>query len=222
MNILLTCHDCERPVELAERPRDGKILCPTCGTLLIVPLPGDTTDQTADVYLTPQTKRCQQCNREVAAAAVICIDFGFNFQSGTKTRKVVRVREVERNWWFGAIPVYFSDVRLRKTTDGAEIVTVTDRLLATTEVDLRQCREIWTDYREGFGAVGWTITLLLCLFCVIPGALWWWWAFSKPNSIVRLPYKKYCVTLYDGWSETTKNDILDTISAMGRLTIVRK
>jgi hypothetical protein len=226
MNIVLTCHDCERLIELTERPKDGKFLCPTCGTLLIVPAPGAAADEPDGVYATPGVKHCPQCKKAMAGDAVICIDCGFNFRSGRRTEKVIRVQEVERSWWYGAIPVYFFDVRLRKTRDGREIVTVTDKLLFmplnTTEIDLRQCREIWTDYREGFGAVGLTIMLLLCLFCLIPGGIWWWWAFNKPNSIVRLPYKKSYVTLYDGWSDTKKNDILDTISAMGGLTIVRK
>jgi hypothetical protein len=231
MSIVLRCHDCDRDIELTQRPSSGKVVCPTCHTMLAVGEPGEGEGEAADaaggVYTTVQVKNCPLCNKETTPAAVLCINCGFNFQTGKQTRKIVRVKTMEREWWWGLIPIYFSIVRLRKTKEGETRLTVTHNLCfipaSTIEIDLRDCQEIWTDYRQGFGALGWAITLVLILLCVLPGLLWWIWAFSKPTYILRLPrINQAPVTLYEGMIETKMQDILDNLVEMGELKIVRK
>jgi hypothetical protein len=227
MTILFRCHDCEREIELAQRPSSGKTVCPSCQAMLVVPQPGEQPDEPGLAYRTVQVKRCPRCNKESKPAAVICIHCGHNFQTGRQTRQIIRVNTMQREWWSGPIPFFFITVRLRKTRDGAALVRVTYNLfyipLTTAEVDLGDCDEIWTDYRAGFGVVGWTITLFLMLLCLLPGIIWWIWAFNKPTYIVRLPrIKEPPLTLYEGMSETTMLDLLDTITELGKLKIVRK
>jgi ribosomal protein S27E len=227
LDIVFRCHDCEREITLPERPANGKIMCPSCRTVLNVPEPGSAAEETGGTYTTAQVKRCPQCNKETTSAAVICIGCGYNFQSGKQTRKVVRVKALERSWWYGPIPLFHKIIQLQKTRTGEALVTVTDHIfcipIGTTEIDLRQCQEIWTDYRQGFGVVGWTITLILFLLCVCPGLWWLVWAFNKPTYILRLPRHKLSeITLYEGMNGDTMRDLLDSIAEMGQLKIVRK
>jgi ribosomal protein L40E len=226
MSINVTCHDCERRIELDERPESGKIKCPTCRSLVAVPEPGETVDKFDKTYALPEVKPCPKCRAEMPPDAKICINCGYNFRTGKQTAQVLNKEQIHRSWMFGAIPVFYTVVDLDQTKKGEQWVATTHHLLGiplgSTEIDLRKCDEIWTDFRQGFGAVGWTIMLLLCLLCVIPGLFWWGLAFGKPNYILRLPHRKSYVTLYEGWNERTMRDILDTLREIKQLEIVRK
>jgi hypothetical protein len=227
LDIVFRCHDCDRQIALPERPANGKITCPSCRAILHVPEPGGVPENPHVAYTTPQVKRCPQCNKETTAEAVLCVGCGYNFQTGQQTRKaVVRVKTMKRTWWYGPIGLFHKNIALRKTTTGATLVTVTTHLtflrVGTTEIDLSDCDEIWTDYRQGFGPMGWSLMVVLLLMCGCPGLVWWLFAWNKPTYIVRLPrYKASPITLYEGMSEDTMRDLLDTIAEVGQLKIVR-
>jgi hypothetical protein len=229
MSIVLRCHDCERRIELPARPEGGKITCPSCRTVLTVPEPGEeeAVDPTT-AYAGPQLKRCPQCEKEMPAEGVLCINCGYNFKTGKVTKKVVRVKSSRHHWWFGPIPFYYVNGRAEKTKQGESLAAVTVHVLGiplgTTQVDLRNCHEIWTDFRSGFGIIGWAIMIGLLLLCLVPGFFWWVWALNKPTYIVRLAHgKNSALTLYEGMSETAMRGVLDALEEMApTLKIVRK
>jgi ribosomal protein L40E len=227
MSITLTCHDCERRIELPERPESGKVYCPSCRTRILVPKEGEAEDEVGDTYALPRVKRCVECDAELPARATLCVNCGYNLRTHRKTERAVRVKEVSHGWAFGAVPLYVVDACLRRSRSGRQEVSLRPQIffipIGTTTIDLRDCDELWIEYRQGFGPVGLTIMLILCLFCVVPGLIWWILAFSKPTYIIRLPVGRGAhVTLYEGSSEATMQEILDTISSMSDLNIIRK
>jgi hypothetical protein len=225
MRITLTCHDCELCFELDERPQSGNIRCPSCRTLLAVPAPGESgrADKT---YAVPQVFRCPKCKREMEEGAKLCINCGYNVQTGKQLTREVRVREVHRSWEFGFVPFFFTGIELDQTRKGGQWLAVTQRVLGiplgTTEIDLRDCKEIWTDFHAGFGIFGWVVFWLLCIPCFLPGWYYYQLAYYKHTYYLRLPYRNSYVTLYKGWSQATMKDILESVCAIRALEVVRK
>lgn len=84
------------------------------------------------------------------------------------------------------------------------------------------------DGPRGFGLIGWTVFLGLflvgLLVGVVPGLIWWYWAFTRPSYAValRVRHGEGLFTLYRTGSDTKMRDIVDTLQELAPLEIERR
>jgi hypothetical protein len=97
MAIQVRC-SCGKQVQAAGEQAGRNVRCPSCQRLLIVP--GEPEEPRG--YGVAQVRQCPGCNREWPLATVVCIDCGYNFETGRKMRTKYnsrgRVIDVGPSW----------------------------------------------------------------------------------------------------------------------------
>ena len=81
MAIRVKC-SCGKQVQAANEQAGRKVRCPSCQAL--VRLPGEREEPAG--YGVEQVRKCPGCKREWPPDAVVCIDCGYNFETGRKMR----------------------------------------------------------------------------------------------------------------------------------------
>jgi hypothetical protein len=123
-------------------------------------------------------------------------------------------------------------LHVARSTKGKVLLTRTWCLLFVPalphRVDLRRYDAVGINTTSGFGLFGWTmligITLVLLPLGIVPGLLWWYWAFTQTNYCLTLENTRSgeSVPLYRSWSDVMMRDIVDTLKDVARLQIVRR
>jgi hypothetical protein len=127
----------------------------------------------------------------------------------------------------------FITLRLLRTGKGKVLLTRVIHLFfipaIRSEFNLQRYEAlVIADAGTGFGPVGWIVllgtTLLLLPFGVVPGLVWWYWAFTRQNFRLDLKPDRRGppVKLYWTPSDPTVRDIADTLQEVAGLRIERR
>jgi ribosomal protein L40E len=121
----------------------------------------------------------------------------------------------------------FATVRVHRTKQGKTLLTKTSYFVfcpaITREVNLKRYAAVVIEHTVGFGPIGIGIMIGLVFLGVIPGLIWWYWAFTKDTFRVFLRGHRRDeeLTLYRGMSLAVVKDITETVQEVGGLSIER-
>lgn len=144
MTIPLSC-PCGQRLRAPDDQAGRQMRCPACRQLLRVP--GEPDD--AGGYAVEQVLKCKGCRREWPVGTVVCVECGYNFETGRKLRTKVQVpdRVIEvGSGWAGTYTRY----RVYRDGRGKPRLGVSRKLLfvplGETTYDLSAYRAVLTDY----------------------------------------------------------------------------
>jgi hypothetical protein len=220
MTLTLKCPDCDRPIEVQDQFSVGNVVCPACRCSVPV--------QALGSYAIHEGKPCPNCQAECEPSAVLCIQCGYDFRTGRRVQKVVRVQPYNFCWMSGLIPLgMYTAGQLQRDEDGFVTLSVTEHYffipLARHELDLKEYPEVHARHFRGFGARGLILLLMLLFLGIIPGLGWIILAFTRDTYAIELPLRKDIqINLYEGLFESKWREILDVLKEYGQTEIVRK
>jgi hypothetical protein len=96
------------------------------------------------------------------------------------------------------------------------------------QTNVRRYQAILIDATRGFSPVGWLVligmTLLLLAVGIIPGLIWWWWAFTHTTFHLSLRGARRSdeFVLYRCWDDYKMRDIIDTLQELASLRVERR
>lgn len=147
MPIELRC-SCGKRVSVADEQAGRKVRCPGCQGILRVP--GDATAD--EGYTTEASRQCPSCRQEWPEDAVVCVNCGYNFETGKKLKTVYELLERTVDvgvTWLGCY-TRFVIFRDRK---GNATLTIAKKFLflpaGTRVIDLRGYDTVLTDVTLG-------------------------------------------------------------------------
>ncbi len=148
MSIELRC-SCGKRLSVDDEQAGRKVRCPACQGMLRVP--GTATEH--DGYGMEASRKCPSCRREWPEDTVVCINCGYNFETGKKMETVYQVldRTVDIGvTWLGCY-TRFVIFRDRK---GYAKLTIAKRFLflpvGTRVIDLKGYDSVLTDVSLGY------------------------------------------------------------------------
>src|SRR5262245_60981996 len=140
MPIDLQC-DCGKRLSVGDYQAGRKVRCPACQELLDVPGEADERG-----YRVEHVNKCPQCKREWPSETVVCVECGYNFQTGKRMRTVHGIKTLELR---GAN----NRATLMRDRHGVVTLTMTTRFLFWTiskqVYRLDDFDAIYTDYSQG-------------------------------------------------------------------------
>ena len=84
-DIEFICPKCQNTLLIEEQDAGERVNCPQCGSEVVVPVAGSGGDQSVSAEEQPVApKRCPNCQQEVEAGAVPCVNCGTNLVTGKK------------------------------------------------------------------------------------------------------------------------------------------
>jgi hypothetical protein len=188
---------CGTQVRALDEMAGRSVRCPACQGL--VRLPGKSAEQAG--YGVEEVRKCPSCKHVWPADAVVCLDCGYNFETGRKMRTRYKVSDHAITvgiTWLG----FYSRYTIFRGKRGQPCLKVIHKILffsaGSATYDLSQYRAAVTNYISGTR--------------------------DDPEFYeVELegPGKK-TVKIYSGANEEKFKELLDVLSQVGRLEIKRK
>lgn len=192
MAIRVQC-SCGRRLLAEDEQAGTQVRCPACQAVVAVPEGGS--------YGVEKVRRCPGCKHEWPVETVVCIDCGYNFDTGRKMR--TKYKLVERTLdvgfaWTGSYWRY----RVFRDGRGRPRLNVTRKMfflpLRNSTYDLSTFRAVLTDFVAGDGENPDVFTLYL----------------DGPG---KRPVRIFCAS-----GEEKMKELLDLVAQAGRLEIRRR
>jgi len=196
MPIKVKC-ECGKRINVLDDHAGRQVRCPSCMSMVAVP--GEADDEAG--YATEQVRKCPGCKREWPVDTALCIDCGYNFETGRKMRTKYNIpdRVVDLGvTWLGCYTRY----SVFRSSQGKPCLSISQKLfflpLGTTTHDLSGYDAILTDFTPGDDEGGDTLHLEL------------------------QGRGKRDVTIFSSSNEQVMKELIDLVSQAGRLEIKRK
>jgi hypothetical protein len=145
MAIEVQC-PCGKRLQADDEQAGRKVRCPACNTVVDVPAPAEPAG-----YAVERVRKCPGCKREWPTDTVVCVECGYNFETGRKMRTKYHIpdRVVEVRGLLGTRTRY----RVSRGVRGKPWLSVSQTLfsipLGTRNYDLSAYRAILTDCAVG-------------------------------------------------------------------------
>ncbi len=199
MAIQVRC-SCGKELRAEDDEAGNSIRCPSCGGKVKVP----DEPEASSGYELVKIRKCPSCSHEWPRDAVVCVDCGYNFETGRKMRTKVKTHDREvvcGHLWLGAYARY----RVFRGKRGQPCLNVTRKFLfiptQDATYDLSNYDAVVTDFKAAGRFFGPNND---CYFVQIEG-----------------PRKKP-VTIFESPGEHKFKELVDLLSQAGRLSVKRK
>ena len=199
MAIQVRC-SCGKELQAKYDDAGNSIRCPSCGGKVKVP----EEPEESSGYGLVKIRKCPSCSHEWPRDAVVCVDCGYNFETGRKMRTKVKTHDREVVYgrlWLGTYAHY----RVFRGKRGQPCLNVTEKFLfiptQDTTYNLSNYNAVVTDFKAAARFFGRNND---CYFVQLEGPR------KKPVSIFSSP------------AEHKFKELVDLLSQAGRLSIKRK
>jgi hypothetical protein len=140
---------CGQRLQAPDDQSGNQMRCPACRELVRVPAAGG---EAPDGYAVEKVRKCPGCKREWPLDAVICVDCGYNFETGRKMKTKYKVPDRVLDVgavWAGTYTRY----RVYRDARGKPRLDITKKFLflpvGGASHDLSAYRAVLTDYAVG-------------------------------------------------------------------------
>jgi hypothetical protein len=204
MSIPVKC-SCGKTIQAQPEHAGKRIRCPDCKAIVSVPAPevpvevAEVAEVAEQGYDVAKVRKCPGCRREWPANTVICVECGYNFETGKQLKTTFKVRDHYTDVGSPALGIYTRFAVQRDKQNRASLVKRSWFLwipFGTSTVDLAGYDTVATD------------------FGLVNRHEFWFLELQGP--------KKKPLQIYAGQSEQAMQNILDVLKEGAGLTITRR